>query len=339
MDKSSANAYIYAKASGMLAKSFISDRTQRLFEPKNLSQLWTLLFKTEIPLVPEVLLARQIERKAEENFINDYITLISSYSNPDRVLILLLQQFDYMNLKEVLSSTAEKNPQTPYMINIEPYNLLNYSEWADLSHFTQDSTLSWCTKSPESKEKKNIEHKLDSQYVKELWASIDDVNSLEREPVRALIKEELILKNILWALRLKVYYQMSKESIIPLLTYISDDMNLNDEIAKPAIELLDYPIDSYDVWKKWKYSFLLNPSEEGCVWELDPRWLENSSKTYLNKLALKQYHKYPFTSHVMVCWFRIKFHELNCIRTACEGLKLNVNEQDIKKMVNLGNQA
>lgn len=339
MDKSGANAYIYAKASGMLAKSFVSDRTQKLFEPKNLSQLWTLLFNTEIPLIPEVLLAQQIERKAEENFINDYVTLISSYSKPDKVLVSLLQQFDYMNLKEILSALAEKKAESPYLINITPYNLLDYKEWKDLSLLTQNSSLSWCLNIPTATEKKDIEHKLDTQYIKELWSSIDEIPSSERAPVKAFFKEEMSINNIIWALRLRVYYQMSKESIIPLLTYVGDSIDENDEIAAQAIKILDNPIDSYDAWKKWKYVSLLNPSEEGCIWELDPRWVQNSSKTYLNKLALKQYHKYPFTTHVMVCWFRIKLHELNCIRTACEGLKLNVNEQDIRKMANLGNET
>ena len=35
MDKSGAAAYVYAKASGILARSFVGNRTQKLFEAKS----------------------------------------------------------------------------------------------------------------------------------------------------------------------------------------------------------------------------------------------------------------------------------------------------------------
>ena len=62
MDKSGADAFVYAKASGMLAKSFVGPRTQLIFEAKKLSELWSLLFSEEVPLIPEVLLAKEIEK-------------------------------------------------------------------------------------------------------------------------------------------------------------------------------------------------------------------------------------------------------------------------------------
>ena len=49
MDSSSASAYVYAKACGMLAKSFIGARKDKLFEVSALADLWTLLFNCEVP--------------------------------------------------------------------------------------------------------------------------------------------------------------------------------------------------------------------------------------------------------------------------------------------------
>ena len=45
MDKSGAGSFIYAKASGIIGKSFVGPRAQYLFEQKSLSDLWTLLFQ------------------------------------------------------------------------------------------------------------------------------------------------------------------------------------------------------------------------------------------------------------------------------------------------------
>ena len=73
MDNSTALAFCYPKAAGLLTKAFLKDRAQLLFECESLTALWDMLFKEPVPLVPETLLARQIEEKAFDNFLSDYI--------------------------------------------------------------------------------------------------------------------------------------------------------------------------------------------------------------------------------------------------------------------------
>ena len=58
MDKKSADEFIFAELSGKLRKSFTGERTKLLFEPKSLSELWTLLFNTPAPVIPEIMLAQ-----------------------------------------------------------------------------------------------------------------------------------------------------------------------------------------------------------------------------------------------------------------------------------------
>ena len=48
MDYSSASAYVYAKACGILGKSFIGEKAQSLFDVKTLSELWELVFNTTV---------------------------------------------------------------------------------------------------------------------------------------------------------------------------------------------------------------------------------------------------------------------------------------------------
>ena len=78
MDRSSADAFVYAKASGMLAKSFVGPRAASLFAVNSLHELWSLVFQTEVPVIPEMLLAEKIEQEAEAAFLNDYISLYNS---------------------------------------------------------------------------------------------------------------------------------------------------------------------------------------------------------------------------------------------------------------------
>ena len=86
MDKASASSYVYAKASGMLARSFAGPRAAALFEVKKLSELWTLVFGDDVPVVPEEMLAEKIERKAELTFVSDFTNLLECYSKPEPVI-------------------------------------------------------------------------------------------------------------------------------------------------------------------------------------------------------------------------------------------------------------
>ena len=57
MDRTGAACYVYAKASGMLAKSFVGSKAVKLFNVKSLQELWSLLFTDEVPAVPQTILA------------------------------------------------------------------------------------------------------------------------------------------------------------------------------------------------------------------------------------------------------------------------------------------
>ena len=66
LDRSAASSFVYAKASGLLSKSFVGDNAGKLFSVQSLRELYTLLFEGEVPSVPEVLLSKEIEEKAEK---------------------------------------------------------------------------------------------------------------------------------------------------------------------------------------------------------------------------------------------------------------------------------
>ena len=63
MEYSEASAYVYAKTSGMLRKTFVGKHSERLFSAQSLSALWDVIFASPAPSVPEVMLADKIERE------------------------------------------------------------------------------------------------------------------------------------------------------------------------------------------------------------------------------------------------------------------------------------
>ena len=106
MEKSGGSAYVYAKASGILGKSFVGSRSENLFNAQSLSELWEMVFNSPVPSVPEVLLANKIENEASRKFIHDYLKLLEVYSNPDRFLVSLLERIEVENLKVFAASAS-----------------------------------------------------------------------------------------------------------------------------------------------------------------------------------------------------------------------------------------
>lgn len=335
MDKSGASAYVYAKASGMLARSFVGNRVVKLFDAHSLSELWALLFSTEVPLVPENLLAKQIEITAQKQFIKDYTHLVSCYSKPEPIYLALLKFYEYTNLKDIVSALTSGKTIMPNIIDIGQYSTLKYDKWPKLEKITENSDFSWCTKPPVISEQKNFHIKMDRQYVAEIWQAVNKLPVAEKKPVKEFIQKSLSYKNICWAVRLLVYYNMKPQDVPNYLLGVNDIIDLDDPIAGEAVKILSYPIDNWETWHESIYSDCINPYESSSSWLIDPRWLQQAMNKKINTMALKRFHQFPFTANVLVTWFKIKQFELDCIRTAAESLRLNVNVTDAKKFVGI----
>ena len=328
MDKSTADAYIYAKASGILARSYVGKRSSLLFNTKSLGELWSLVSKKEVPALPEALLARALEKEALQVFIDDYKKLISNYQQPSELLISLIQFYDYDNLKEISAALTLGEKKEIEYADISPFNILNYSAWPDLEKMTAGGPLSWSKTPPELLAQKDNDHRLDLQYIQQIFRSLEKLDSECRNDVKALITENYMMQNVLWALRLRLYYQMTDQEIIELLAYSNEEKNPSDPLACEAVKILSIDPDDYDSWKKWKYASMLNPHEEGAVWSVDPRWITNSFRSYYVKKAYRLFHRFPFSPCPLVCYFILKREELDTIRTASESLRLRINPSE-----------
>ena len=335
MDKASASSFVYAKASGMLARSFTGPRAASLFEVKKLSELWTLVFSDDVPVIPEEMLAEKIERKAELNFVSDFTNLLECYSKPEPVSLALLQSYDYSNLKDVSHALQNGDKELPPIVDIGGFSMLHYDEWPSLAKITENSPLAWYNEVPSRSTQKDTDLKLDTQYILSLWKSVDKVPVSERKSVAELVHEKLRLQNCIWALRLKVYYNMADDEILKNLVFLGDNKDATDPLAGEAVTVLSFATDTYSDWSGWKYAYLLNPHTEGEVWTVDPRWIEQSMILDINKKAMKHFRRNPFTADVLVSWFMIKQYELDCIRTAAEGLRLSVDESHMKEFAGI----
>lgn len=340
MDKSSADVFVYAKASGMLAKSFVGSRVNKLFSVNTIEGLWELLFQSSAPSVSESSLVQMIEEKAEQEFLCGFISLLKEYSRPQTFLVELLRFYDYDNLKNMMPTLVAMGVQGSLSLparlaSIGKFSLLKYDKWPSLDAMTAGSPVAWCADAQGVERQCDIDGRLDAQYVRTLWNSVAKLDSTSKEPVRRLLKDEIIYHNIIWALRLRIYYGMEPSDILCRLVTSrecrSNEAVAKDELAKSAAQILMLPLDSYREWVNWKYSYLLNPCKDGGQWSLDLRWVQRMARFELSRRALHQFHHHPFTSHVLFCWFKVKQYELDCIRMVAEGIRFKVSPAQIKE--------
>ena len=327
MDKTAADAYTYARASGILAKSFVGSKARELFAVHTLQELWTLVIRTEVPAVPETLLARELEKAAQTNFINQFKNLIGTYSNPSRILISLLNFYDYDNVKEIGAALCFNEKEMPDIIDTAPYSLVDYSKWPDIKAMTSGGPLSWYDTVPAVSEQQSDDHRLDCQYVQTLISSLKHDGSACSQDLEDLFIEKYQFENILWALRLKIFYGMDESEIKEHLAYEKGE-GRRDRLAGAALKILDWPVDDHEKWKKWTHADLLNPYVDGEIWSVDPRWMANAYSRRFVGRATRLFHQYPLTVCPLVCWYIIKQHELENIRTASECIRLNASVDD-----------
>ncbi|MCR5613630.1 V-type ATPase subunit [Treponema sp.] len=328
MDRTGASCYIYAKASGMLAKSYTGPNAKKLFNAKSLQELWSLLFDDEMPSVPQTVLAQVIEKKSYEKFVEEYNTLLTAYSKPDDVLVELLHWFDFENLKNAGALLSTGHSEKLDYTSIKPFNLLKYEQWPDLEKMTVGTELAWYNRPPQVFEQQEFSNRLDIQFIKKIWKVSEKLPAAEKKAVQKIIAERYSMKNILWAMRLKVYYNMSSDEIKNRLVFLEDRKSRSDLFAKEALKILDFNVDSYDDWSKWHYAFLLNSSDDLRFWKLDPQFVEQKVSDLFYVQMKRNFHREPFTAMVMVAWFFIKMHELDNIRMVTEAIRLNVDIEE-----------
>ncbi len=328
MDYAGASAYVYAKASGMLGKAFFGRNAAPLFAVKTLPELWELVFGTSAPLVPEVLLANQIETEAVGRFIRQYTHLIGMYARPSRFLTEMLRRYDVENLKELGASLSLGETKRPRIVDLGKYSALDYRAWPDVKRITRNSPFAWYDHVPAPAERQRLDYRLDLQEFQILWNSVNELPRGVREPLAGFFRTYYSLKNLVWGLRLRVYYSMGREEILDNLFYAGRRPCASDPLCGIVLKVLDKSTDSFSEWQDWQFARFLNPHEDGVIWKLDPQWVEQKIALEGIRRAVQLFHQYPMTDVAPAMFFMLKQQELNCIRTAVESIRLNADVKE-----------
>jgi vacuolar-type H+-ATPase subunit C/Vma6 len=321
--------YAYAKACGIIGKSFVGKRAALLAGARTLNDLYRLIFpdyfREDTVNESSAYLPSDMERRIEKRAVDQILKIVNSIANPPEILIRQLKAFEYTDLKTCLHNMAEGNNTLPNLYDIGRFRSINFKAFPDLGAMLTGTEYEFICSGitqPENMDTFRIEVQLDIKYYLGLKKSLDELSGEDRTLARHILNEEISLRNCIWALRLRTYYDKKAPEITGYLTHAEE--------AKQSLEL---PLDTREDWRGWKWERFLNPEQSGENWELNPRYFQNAAFHYLNRLALLGFHRIPMSISSIFCFIKIKQYEEDLLTSIAEGLSMGMESQDLFRLL------
>ena len=334
-------SYAFAKACGIIGKSFVGKRIKTLESVGKLSELDKMVFPDSFRDLPEKELLINLENRIISRTVNSIISIVKCFDNPPEFLILLLRVYEYADLKSAILSVFNKEAHPPTHTDLGNFQTLDFSKWPDITAMLKNTEFSFLLKEKYFLEQKTvtIETALDIHYYKALWKSLFALPGRDRAVTERILSDEISLKNSCLALRLRTYYSMSAEKIKTHLIDIQTG-RAKHSLAADAVKSLRFPLDDFPAWSSWRWRKFLNTSsfELGSGlkhWQADPRYFQNAASRYLYRLAKKNFHFHTFSLDSIFCYIKLKLFEEDILTSVVEGLNMGMSSKDIFSMMGI----
>jgi vacuolar-type H+-ATPase subunit C/Vma6 len=328
-------AYVYAKACGMIGKSFVGRGIPRLRSLDRLQELDHLVFSGETRELPGQELLRDLERRVIGRAVKQILAIVASYSKTPESLVRLLRAYEYADVKSLLNHVGSREAGPPVFTDIKPFETVHWAAYPDLAAMFRDTEFAWIAREDpgalSGMDNILLQAKLDRQYYGRLWDSFRRLAGKDRKVGEFILGEEISLRNCMWALRLRCYYGLSPDKgrifllDIPLKSGCSTQTD--------ALAALGFPLDDPAPWGKWPRKSFLNPWSPGEPWTPDPRFFQNAASRYLYRLALRFFRRQPFSLDTAFCFIKLKQFEEDLLTSVAEGLGLGISSGEILKLL------
>ncbi|MCL1812205.1 MAG: V-type ATPase subunit [Treponema sp.] len=338
-------AYAFVKASGIIGKSFVSRRIAALNPINRLSELDQLVFGSNARELPERELLPDLERRLSGRGVDAISAVLKSYKKPPLLFLLLLQVYEYSDLKTALALIVEgETSSKPVFTPLGRFGAVNFDAWPDAEAMLKQTDLQFIlayleqSKSPavpsgtgeDESGEVSLETALDRHYYAKLWTSLTLLKRHDRIAAEKIIAEEIALRNCAWALRLRSYYSMKAEEVKQHLVFIEK----NNKLCEDALAALEFSLDDYSEWEKWKRFRFLNPVSGH--WKPDPRYFQNAASEHLYHLALRSFRTSLSYIDKVFCFIKLKQFEEDVLTSCTEGLGMGMTCKDVLAALELG---
>ncbi|MDA8425391.1 MAG: V-type ATPase subunit [Treponema sp.] len=323
-------AYGYARSCGYQARSRLGSRAARLAQAGKLDGLWRELFGEDPP--PAGPLAATAERRLRTEAGRTFKRIAGPEVMALPFFRSLLAKAEFALVKRLLSS-LHGSPQRdgPRDWGEEELPLapsFDLAAFPNSSAMFEGTRFSWIAERGFD-DLAAAKNRLDRQYYEELWASLGSIPYALRASLASPVAHDVELENLVWALRLRRYYALSRDEIIPLLVRLR-----GRDCQTGAIAALALRPDVRADWAGWRWEAFVNDAPEaGQAWYFDVRRFERSLRRHRFAELRRTLHLNPSSYAPLYCLFRIQEYEILSIFAVIEGLQLKAPFAEIADFV------
>ena len=314
-------SYIYARVCGAMNRSWAGPRSAELVRQTRLSDLWRILFNDASPSLPERFLLGVVEERLVKRSLEDFRKLADELQRDEPFFLALRRKAEFARVKRVLLAVKDAEPSCPPSEDPSLPDGFLAAAYPGLEAMFAEGRYSWI----DNESIENLpaaENRLDRQYYEELWAAASSLPRPRRSGLPAMLRLEIELENVVWALRLARYYAMPAEMVRPLLVSLPDV-----DVTGAAMAALGFRMDRRQDWDGWKYEFLVDGPAE--PWNLDVRSVETGARRYLYKRARLALHMNPSSYAPLYCFFKLKELETAVVIGIAEGIHLGAPAEEL----------
>jgi len=342
-------AFAYAKACGIIGKSFLGKRISPLGKLHSLNELDRLVFPEIARELPGRELLVDLESRVLQRTTRHILAVLDSFSNPPELLIRQLRACEYTDLKTCLHYISAGKTNPPVLSDIGRFRTVRFKAYPDLDAMLSGTEFEFILEKDLKAMKAAdfdftpLEAELDLHYYTLLLQCLDRLSSADSVLVRRILADEISLRNCVWALRLRTYFKKRPDETAKYLMEqkISCDdaeipgvirpKNSGGEIslAAEAHTSLEFSLDTRSDWKNWRWERLLNPEKAGEHWVADPRFFQNAASHYVYRLSSRCFRLMPFSINSIFCYIKLKQFEEDLLTSITEGLGLGMAGKDV----------
>jgi vacuolar-type H+-ATPase subunit C/Vma6 len=335
-------AYAYAKACGIIGKSFIGKRVRSIEKVNRLSELDRMIFPGSSRNLPEKELLSDLEKRIGEREVKSIIYIVECFSEPPKFFTLLLRSYEYADLASAINSAGKKESTPPAHMDLGRFQTVRFDAWPQIQKMIEGTDFGFLLDEKGLLDSKqdgiSLQSALDRHYYNALWKSLFDLPGRHRRAAEKILSDEISLKNVCCALRLRTYYKAPPDEVIRHLVDIPvRGKKLRGKnsasLAAEALTCLEFPLDNFSVWSSWRWKEFLNPRSVNGQWFADPRYFQNSASRYLFHLARHYFHVNPFSLDTIFCFIKLKQFEEDILTSSAEGLGMGMSVRDIVSML------
>ena len=248
-------------------------------------------------MAPPRTLTVELEARIVRAGIDSMKYVLETLGEPVEILVHLLRKLEYQSVKRLIRGMAHGKTESVRMLGPRAVRGNPARRPARTSEKAiAASPYAWVLPHVKTKPPALVENMLDTEYYSRLLALARALPAGDRTGILRLVRHEVTLANVIWALRLRFFFGYTWESARVLMI-----PGLADSSRRAVSRAFEIPPDSIEEWRKWPFAWLIEDQFSESFQAPDPVRAARRADLRLYTRAHQLFHQSPFTLAPAFC--------------------------------------